>query len=296
MDRLDAMKVFCRVAEHGSFSKAAAQLDLPRASVTGAVQQLERHLGVRLLHRTTRKVSLTEEGGLYLERCTRLLQELADTEHLIAGRLRPQGVVRVDLPERLAHLDVIPALPAFFERYPELQLRLGTTDRLVDPVGEAIDCVVRIGPLRDSSLVARRLGSLAQVNCAARSYLERHGRPQQPADLAAHWAVNFFSSRTGRDLDWEYEENGQTRLLKLRSRISVSSSEAYLSCCRAGLGLMQAPRHGLQALLDSGELEEVLPAWRPAPMPVSVLHAHSRQLSPRVRVFVDWLAETLRLG
>ncbi|MCW7538039.1 LysR family transcriptional regulator [Aquabacterium sp. A7-Y] len=297
MDRLDAMQVFCRVAEQGSFSKAAEQLDLPRASVTGAVQQLERQLGVRLLHRTTRRVSLTQEGGFFLERCQRLLEEWAETENVFSGQLQPQGVVRVDLPERLARLTVIPALPAFVERFPGLQLRLSTTDRLVDPVAEAIDCLVRVGPLRDSTLVARRVGEMEQINCATPGYLDRHGRPQQPADLAQHVAVNYFSSRTGRDLDWEYvEDNGQVRTLKLPSRVSVSSSEAYLSCCLAGLGLMQAPRQGLEPLLEAGVLEEVLPRWKPPPLPVSIVYAHNRQLSPRVRVFVDWLAEVLKVS
>lgn len=296
MDRLQAMQVFSRVAEHGSFTKAAEQLDLPRATVTNAVQQLEKQLGVRLLHRTTRKVSLTHEGELYLERCTRVLQELADAENLFARQVRPQGVVRVDLPERLARLAVIPRLPEFFARYPELQLRLSASDRLVDPVGEGIDCVVRVGPLRDSSLVARRLGQLEQINVAARSYLERHGRPRSPADLAGHCAVNYFSTRTGRDLDWEYVEGGQERTLKLRSLVSVSSSEAYLACCLAGLGLIQAPRDGLQPLLAEGVIEEVLPRWRPAALPVSLLYPQQGRQSPRVRAFADWLVEVLQPG
>lgn len=296
MDRLQTMQVFARVAEQGSFTKAAEQLDLPRPTVTNAVQQLESQLGVRLLHRTTRKVSLTHEGERYLERCTRVLQELADAENLFAPQVRPRGIVRVDLPERLARLSVIPRLPEFFARYPELQLRLSASDRLVDPVGEAIDCVVRVGPLRDSSLVARRLGQMEQINVASREYLERHGRPRTPADLSRHYAVNYFSTRTGRDLDWEYVEGGQERTLKLRSQVSVSSSEAYLACCLAGLGLIQAPRDGLQSLLDDGVLEEVLPRWRPAPLPVSLLYPQQGRLSPRVRAFADWLVEVLRPG
>lgn len=294
MDRLQAMQVFVRVAEHGSFTKAAEQLDLPRATVTNAVQQLEKQLGVRVLHRTTRKVSLTHEGSLYLERCLRVLQELADAEHLFARQSQPKGVVRVDLPERLARLSVIPRLPEFFARYPQLQLRLSASDRLVDPVGEGIDCVVRVGPLRDSSLVARRLGQLEQINVASREYLDRHGRPRTPSDLSQHLAVNYFSTRTGRDLEWEYLDNGEERTMKLRSLVSVSSSEAYLSCCLAGLGLIQAPRDGLQALLEQGVLEEVLPRWRPAPLPVSLLYPQQGALSPRVRAFADWLVGVLQ--
>ncbi len=294
MDRLQTMQVFARVAEHGSFAKAAEQLDLPRATVTNAVQQLERHLGVRLLHRTTRKVTLTHEGTLYLERCHRVLAELADAESLFAAQARPSGTVRVDVPERLGRLRLIPALPGFFERYPDIRVKLSTTDRLVDPVGESIDCVVRVGPLRDSSLVARRIGLLEQINVGSREYLERHGRPRTLADLADHHAVNFFSSRTGRDLDWEYrDDQGRDHTLKMRARVSVTSSDAYLACCLAGLGLVQVPRQGLQPLLDEGVIEEVLPRWRPAPLPVWVIYAHNRQLSPRVRSFVDWVVDLL---
>lgn len=296
MDRFQAMQVFRRVAEQGSFTQAAEQLDLPRATVTNAVQQLERQLGVRLLHRTTRRVTLTEEGATWLERSARLLDELADAEAMFAPRSRPQGVVRVDLPERLARLTVIPALPGFFERFPEIRLKLSATDRFVDPVGEGIDCVVRAGPLRDSSLVARSVGTMQQVNLASPAYLAAHGRPRSPADLAQHWAVNFFSSRTGRDLPWEYREGGQDRQLKMRSRVSVGSSEAYWACCVAGLGLIQAPRVGAEAALAAGELEEVLARWRPPALPVSVIFAHNRQLSPRVRAFVDWVVELLVSG
>ena len=293
MDRLQAMQVFRRVAEHSSFSKAAEQLDLPRATVTNAVQQLEKQLGVRLLQRTTRKVSLTHEGSLYLERCIRVLDELADAEQLFAPQVQPRGVVRIDLPERLARLKVIPALPDFFARFPEMRLKLSASDRFVDPVGEGIDCVVRVGPLRDSSLVARRVGLMQQVNLASREYLDAHGRPRTLADLSQHVAVNYFSTRTGRDLEWEYREGGRDRSLKMRSLVSVSSSEAYWACCLAGLGLIQAPRQGVEEMIDAGVVEEVLPRWRPPALPVSVIVAHQRQLSPRVRVFVDWIVELL---
>jgi LysR family transcriptional regulator, regulator for bpeEF and oprC len=294
MDIVRAMQVFSQVAEFGSFSKAAERLALPAATVTNTVQALERHLGVRLLHRTTRKVTLTEDGTLYLDRCTRLLADLEDTQALFAGpRIKPSGMVRVDLPERLARLKVGPALPDFFARYPDIQIKLGTTDRFVDLVGEGVDCAVRVGLLADSTLIARRIGEMEQINVASKDYLDRHGRPQHVADLASHVVVNYFSSRTGRDLGWEYVDDGQPRTLKLRSAVSVNSSDTYLACCRAGLGLIQVPRDGIEHLLASGELEEVLPAFRPAPLPVSVVYAHNRQMSPRVRVFVDWIAGVL---
>ena len=294
MDKIRAMQVFAQVAEFGSFSKAAERLALPAATVTNTVQALEKHLGVRLLQRTTRKVTLTEDGALYLERCQKLLAELEDTESLFArSGVKPRGVVRVELPERLARLRIIPMLPDFFERYPDIQLKLGATDRFVNLVGEGVDCAVRVGPLADSTLVARRIGEMEQINIAAKTYLDRHGRPRSLADLASHLAVNYFSSRTGRDLAWEYVEDGEVKTLKMRSAVSVASSDAYLACCRAGLGLIQVPRNGIEDLLASGELEEVLPAYRPEPLPVSVVYSHNRQMTPRVRVFVDWVAGVL---
>lgn len=297
MDQLKSMQIFRCVAECKSFAQAAEQLDLPRPTVTNAVQRLERQLGVRLLQRTTRKVSLTLDGATYLERALRLLNELDDINALFLGADRvPAGVMRVDLPERLARLNVIPALPDFFARYPDIQLRLGANDRFADLVGEGIDCAVRVGHLRDSSLIARRIGTMQQINCGSRAYLDRHGRPQNLADLSRHVAVNFFSSQSGRDLEWEYQEDGKDHTISMRSMISVSSSEAYLASCLAGLGLVQVPRMGVEPLLESGELEEVLSRWRPAPLPVSVVYSHNKHLSPRVRVFVDWLAGVLAVA
>ena len=177
---------------------------------------------------------------------------------------------------------------------PDIQLKLGASDRFVNLVNEGVDCAVRVGPLADSTLVARRIGEMVQVNVASKSYLDLHGRPQQLADLAGHLAVNYFSSRTGRDLAWEYVEDGEVRTLKMRSAVSVASSDAYLACCRAGLGLIQVPRSGIEDLLASGELEEVLPAFRPEPLPVSVVYSHNRQMSPRVRVFVDWVVQVMQ--
>jgi len=292
MDRLQAMEVFVRVAELGSFSKAAEQLGLPPATATNAIQTLEKRVGVRLLQRTTRKVTLTDDGVAYLERCQRLLAEFQDVENLF-DREQLQGQVRVDLPERLAHQTVIPALPDFFSRYPEIRVKLNASDRFVDLVGEGVDCVVRVGQLNDSTLIARRIGLLEQITCASPAYLQQHSRPQSLANLGRHQMINFFSSRTGRDLPWEYEQAGELKTIKLPGRVSVASSEAYLACCLAGLGLVQVPRSGIETLLEQGLLEEVLPAFKPPSLPVSIVYSHNRHLSPRVRVFVDWLAEIL---
>ncbi|KUZ74670.1 transcriptional regulator [Burkholderia ubonensis] len=296
MDHLHAMRIFARVAHLGSFTKAAEQMQLPRPTVSNAVQYLEKHLKIRLLQRTTRRVALTAEGATYYERCARLLADLDDVETLFedAGA-SPRGVIRVDLPERFALDKVIPAIPSFHARYPDLRIVMSTTDRFVDLIADGIDCAVRVGALSDTSLVARRIGELAQVNCASPAYLARHGTPRSPDDLPEHVAVGYFSSRTGRDMDWEYADmdTGEMHAVKMRSIVSVNSSQAYLACCVAGLGLIQAPRDGLDAPLAHGTLVEVLPEWNAAPLPVSVVFPHGRHLAPRVRIFVDWLADAL---
>ncbi|MES2128362.1 MAG: LysR family transcriptional regulator [Pseudomonadota bacterium] len=298
MDQIKALQIFRTVAECKSFAQAAEQLDLPRPTVTNAVQAVEHQLGVRLLQRTTRKVSLTVEGQLYLERCTALLAELDDMHGLFVGSgVAPTGTIRVDLPERLAHLNLIPRLPAFFRQYPGITVRIGANDRFADLVGEGIDCAVRVGHLRDSTLIARRLGAMVQTNVAARNYLDQYGTPQTLDDLKHHVAVNFFSSQTGRDMDWEYlDDDGAVRTIAMKSHVSVSSTESYVASCRAGLGLIQAPRLGLEPFIDSGELVEVLPQFLPAPLPVSVVYSHTRHMSPRVRVFVDWVAQALEVA
>ncbi|CAN7625985.1 LysR family transcriptional regulator [Paraburkholderia terricola] len=295
MDHLQAMRIFARVAQLRSFTKAAEQMQLPRPSVSGAIQYLETHLRVRLLQRTTRRVALTPEGAAYHERCMQVLADIDDAEALFADvAAGPRGVVRVDLPERLALHVVIPALPAFFARYPDIRVVLSATDRMIDLIEEGVDCAVRVGNLGDTTLVARRIGEFEQLNCASRGYIEKHGLPRTPADLTDHLAVGFFSSRSGRDLDWEYEEHGELKTLAMRSAVSVNSAHAYIGCCLAGLGLMQGPiGKGEAPLLESGELVEVLKDWKAPPLPVSVVFPHGRHLAPRVRIFVDWIAQLI---
>lgn len=294
MDQLKAMLIFRAVAECKSFAQAAEQLGLPRPTVTNAVQSVEHHLGVRLLQRTTRKVSLTLEGSIYLERCSALLDELDDMNGLFGGA--GPGMIRVDMPERLARTQIIPRLPEFFAAYPSIHVRIGSGDRYADLVGEGIDCAVRVGKLRDSSLVARRVGQLEQINLGARSYLDQHGTPHTLDELRHHLAVHFFSSQTGRDMDWEYYADDMDHVIPMRSMVSVSSTEAYTAACLAGLGLIQAPHLGLEEHLASGVLVEILPAWRAQPLPVSIVYSHNRHMSARVRAFVDWVASVLVLS
>lgn len=297
MDRFDQYRVFVQVAEMGSFIKAAHVLEVPRASVSAAVQQLEAQLGVRLLHRTTRQVRLTTDGEQLLERVRPLLADVEDIDQLFqASQRQVSGRLVVDVPSRIARRLIAPALPGLLRRHPRLQLVLGSSDRAIDLIQEGVDCAVRVGTLHDSSLVVRPLGHIALVNCASRAYLQEHGEPLRSSDLpGAHWAVGYASPTSGRELPWEYlSDDGSQQLLDVPSRVVVNNAESYIACCLAGLGLIQIPRFDVQHLLDSGELVEVLPAHRAAPMPVSLLYPHRRQRSRRLAVFQEWIEALLR--
>jgi LysR family transcriptional regulator, regulator for bpeEF and oprC len=295
MDRLHAMRLFTRIVELGSFTKAADDLQLPRATVTHAIQQLEKRLGTRLLHRTTRHVSPTQDGEAYYERCMRLLADMEETENAFAAAgSSPKGKLRVDLQGTLAKHFVLPRIQEFFERYPEVELEIGMGDRLVDLVREGVDCVLRAGEPRDSSMVARRVTALRQVTCASGEYLRRHGIPKTIDDLrTGHRAVNFLSTATGKALPFDFLVDGQARTVRLPGSVSVTDADAYVACCAAHLGLVQLPRYHVESRLEDGVFREVLNKWQPAPMPVSVMYPHHRHLSPRVRVFVDWLADVM---
>jgi LysR family transcriptional regulator for bpeEF and oprC len=294
VDRLQAMQIFTRIAELGSFTRVAEQLRLPRASVTHAVQYLETHMRVRLLQRTTRKVTMTEEGAAFYERCVHILGELDDAESMFSDVTSiPRGTIRFELPERFAHRIVIPALPEFLKQHPELRIVLSASDRLVNLLDEGIDFVVRAGELADSSLVARRICSMERVSVASRSYIERHGKPESIEDLTSHVAVGFFSTRAGRDADWTMTVEGQVRAIKMRSNLSVYSAESYLQAAFAGLGMAQFPRTGIAEQLESGDLIQILPHYPPPSMPVSLVYPHGRNLPSRVRIFADWVSELI---
>jgi LysR family transcriptional regulator for bpeEF and oprC len=292
MDRLQAMQVFMGVVDANSFSRAADNLNLPRATVTTTIQNLENHLKVRLLNRTTRSVSLTPDGAAYYERCARILAELEETEAAFRDvAQRPQGRLRIDVPATIGRLILIPQLCDFRERYPDIELVIGMGDRPVDLVQEAVDCVIRGGELVDSTLVARRIGSLSFVTCAAPSYLERHGEPKTLEDLQHHHAVHYFSSRTGRIIDWDYMIDGVRTEVKVKGSVSVNDAEGYMALALQGFGLVQATRFMAIPHFEKGELVEILPQWKPAPLPISVLYPQNRHLSPKVRAFADWAAE-----
>jgi DNA-binding transcriptional LysR family regulator len=291
MDRFDAMRVFARVAERRSFTLAAEDLGLPRSTVTDAVKQLERRLGVRLLQRTTRHVSPTLDGEAYHRRCLAILAEVEDAEGAFAGA-RPRGLLRVDVHGTLARHFVLPGLPRFLETYPEIELYMSEGDRLADLIREGIDCVLRVGVPQDSDMIARRVAVLKEVTLASPGYVERFGVPQTLEALAGgHRMVGFHSTASGGLLPLEFTVDGKVRRIALPATVTVNAAESYVSAARLGLGLIQVPLYHAEAALRSGELVEVLTAFPPTPTPVSLLYPRNRQLSPRVRVFIDWLAQ-----
>lgn len=292
MDRLNAMRVFTRIVEAGSFAKAADSLQLPRASVTVLIKQLEAHLGVQLLQRTTRQLSLTLDGAAYYPRCVRLLADLEETEAVFsAARHNPKGLLRVDMPAGIGRLIVIPALPQFTARYPLIELEISLNDRTVDLIREGVDCVLRGGSPLDDSLVARPLVVLDQVTCASPDYLQQHGTPRGLTDLQGHRMVEYFSATAGTRFGLEFVIGGQLRRINLPKQVSVNSADGYLASCEAGYGLVQTPYYHVARQLQEGRLCEVLRHAPPPGMPLTALYPPHRQLSRRVRVFVDWLVE-----
>ena len=291
---LDTLRIFAKVAELASFTRAADQLGHPKARVSTAVQQLEAQLGTRLLHRTTRSVRLTQDGEQFLERCKELLADAEELQSMFQqapSALR--GRLRVDLPVGIARSIVIPRLPEFFAVHPQLALELSTTDRLVDPVHEGFDCVLRIGALRESGLVARPLGRLRLINCASPGYLRAHGVPRTLEDLAAASAGPLLA-HARRPAARMGVPRRRALPLPAHGRADHGEQlEAYEAACLAGLGLIQAPVLGLRPLIEQGLLEEVMPQATGEPMPVTLLYPHRRNLSKRVQAVLDWLAQTL---
>jgi DNA-binding transcriptional LysR family regulator len=292
--QLDALRTFAKVAELASFTQAAQHLGLTKARVSTLVQGLEGQLGTRLLHRTTRTVRLTPDGEQFLERCRALLAEaddLAALFHRSPDALR--GRLRVDLPTHVARSLLIPRLPAFMAAHPLLEIELSTSDRRVDVVHEGFDCVLRIGTLSDSGLVARRLGSLRMVNCASPAYLREHGTPHTLGDLAQHRLIHYTQTLGTPPAGWEYLDEGQTCFHPMRGSVTVNGTDAYQASCLAGLGLIQVPVLGLESLFSQGLLVEVMPDFVPAPMPVSLLYPNRRNLPQRMQVFMAWLRAVL---
>ena len=293
MDRIDSLRVFARIVECESFTRAAETLRMPRSSVSIAVRDLEARLGTVLLHRTTRRVGLTPDGAAFYDRCLRLLSDHDEMETLFRGGSPARGRLRVSVPGRIGRLVVAPALPDFFARYPDLELEIAVEDRPVDLIEGAFDCAVRVGAVGDDSLIARSVGDLPLLNCASPAYLARRGTPHEPGDLPNHRVVGYASPASGRLAEWEYVRDGRAHSLSLPRQVTVNCAETYIACCLAGLGLIQVPAYDVRRHLAAGELVEVMPDLRAEPMPIAFVYPARNRLSRRLKVFMDWASRLL---
>lgn len=292
MDRFLAMRLFSRIVDLGSFSRAAEQLGIHRTAATQTIKQLEEYLGVRLLARTTRQVTPTADGTVYYERCMGILGDLEKTEAYFKQTTHdPEGRIRVDMSASMCRNVLLPALPEFMARYPRIRLEISVTDRLIDVMREGVDCVLRAGELRDIPLVARRLSVLQQVTCASADYVAKNGRPESMEEMSDHRAIDYFSGTGGKTVPFEFMVGDKLITRSLPANIALNNGDCYLAACSAGFGLIQVPYAFVADALISGNICEILPQYRPPALPLSILYLPGRHLSNKVRVFVDWLIE-----
>ena len=289
MDRFDAMRVFTRVLERRSFTLAAEDLGIPRSTVTDAIKQLEKRLGAQLFLRTTRHVNPTLDGQAYYQRCKEILAHVEDAEGGFSGAT-PKGLLRVEVQGTLARHFLLPELPAFLEKYTEIEFYMTEGDRFVDPVREGIDCVLRVGSLQDSDMIARRVATLDEITVASPFYLARFGRPEHPDELAyGHQMIGFRASGSIARMPLEFMVEGKLRTVTIPAPVTVNAAESYAAAACLGIGIIQIPRYHAMKHIADGKLVQILAAYPPTPSPVSVIYPRDRQLSPRVRVFIDWL-------
>lgn len=297
MDRIQAMQVFTRVAEAGSFVRAAETLSLPSSTVTSTIKNLEKYLQVRLLNRTTRRVSLTPEGLQYLAQCREILSLIEHSESSLTDSLRrPQGRLRVDMPGGIAHFIVMPNLKDFYRLYPDIYLMIGVSDRQVDLVQEGVDCVIRTGELTDSTLVARPLGRFRWVTCASPDYLRKFGVPETPEALSRHRAIHYFSGSGRRTSELRFTRGTEAFSVPVEGDAAVNETGLYIRLCLEGFGLAQLAENVISENLQQGKLIEVLADWQPPSVPVTILYPHQRFLSPAVRAFADWISGLFNEG
>lgn len=292
---IEYLNIFIQVVEQGSFSKAADVLQIHRPTVSKAIQQIEHDLGVKLIHRTTRKLNITAEGNEFYHHARHVLAEVNDMMASFSPTLPPRGRLRLDVPLALAHAILIPNLKYFQSLYPDIDVVLVSSDKKTDLIAEGVDCLVRLGELQNSSFISRRLGDIRMVTCAAPSYLQQHGRPETLADLGQHRAINFFSEHSRDVMEWKFIKDGNVVSLRPAGNMLVDNSDILLSCGLAGLGIIQATFDALAPHIASGALEEVLPQYPSVSKPVSVMYPDRRYLSPKVRVFIDWFSEVLTM-
>ncbi|MBC3935817.1 LysR family transcriptional regulator [Undibacterium sp. CY7W] len=294
MDRIQHLHIFVRVAHSGNFSQAASQLGISRAAASSAIQHLEEWLGTRLLHRTTRQVSLTRDGEELLSRAVSLITKMDELRQEFHPDLQGvAGKVRVDMPSRIARCFVVPALPDFFTAYPGIELELSAGDRITDLAQEGVDCALRVGQLNTTNVVVSFVGMLELINCASPTYLARYGKPERADELDQHLCVNYISSPNGRIAPWEWVEQGEVKTRQLDSITTVNNADIYIASALAGMGMIQAPRFDVQHHLDSGDLVELMPQCKPLPMPVHLVYPSRHQATKRVKSFTTWLEQLL---
>jgi len=293
MDQIQGMRIFVRVVEAGTFTRAADSLGLPKGTVTKQIQALESRLHVKLLNRTTRRVTVTPDGAAYYERTARLLNDFDDIEaSMTNAQANPTGRLRIDVGSSMARLVILPALSTFCDRYPDIQVDVGVSDRAVDLISDNVDCVIRGGDLTDQSLVARRIGNLPWMTVASPAYLKRYGAPQHPTDIEKrHLVVGFFSGSTRRMFPEEFHRGDEKFEITGPYRVSVNDSNAHMTAVLGGFGLSQVITYMAEPFIASGELVQILPEWTRPPLPVHVVYPPNRHLSAKVRAFVDWAAE-----
>ncbi|QXN85714.1 LysR family transcriptional regulator [Salmonella enterica subsp. diarizonae] len=295
MDKIYAMKLFVRVAERESFSRAAEDAGLPKGSVSRQIQALENQLGTRLLHRTTRRVQLTQDGMAYYERAKDLLSNLDELEGLFqSDPASISGKIRIDIPPGLTNSLIMPRLPTFLHHYPGIALELCSSDRQVDLLREDFDCVVRTEPLHAPGILTRPLGKLTRVNCASPQYLARFGYPENLDDLASHAVVHYSLTPGASSPGFAFETSHGIQWVKTGGMLTVNSTETWHAACLAGLGIIQTPRIVVREALRAGTLIEILPQYRAAPLPVTLHYPHRRNLSRRIHLFMVWLTETIK--
>jgi LysR family transcriptional regulator for bpeEF and oprC len=291
MDKFQAMGLFVRIVDTGGIARAAESLGIPNATATTLIQRLEASLGVKLLNRTTRRVSVTPDGAAYYTRAVAILAEVRDAEEALAQHSStPRGRVRVDVPTLIARSVIVPALPSFFAQYPDVELALACNERHFDLVAEGIDCALWVGDIGAESLVARRVGFLYFATCAAPVYIHAHGQPSHPRDLAQHKCINHFSPRTGDTVEWIFSKGAERVRAVFPGNLALEDENSYVGAAEAGLGIAQMPAFVLKEAMERRALDLVLADWSPEPAPLHVVYPQSRHLSRRVRVFVDWLA------
>jgi LysR family transcriptional regulator, regulator for bpeEF and oprC len=296
MDRIRQYEIFIQIVESGNFTRAAEALGLPRSTVSTVLRALEDRLGEQLLHRTTRQVRPTPQGEQFLEVARELADSMRSAESLFDSRSGPvSGRLRVNMTSQLATRIVLPNLASFQARHPDLELELGASDRLIDPVQDGVDLVVRAAELADSELICRKIGAIAMASCASRSYLDTHGVPENPDDLFDHYIVGYGPWGAPDTHVWEgLGPEGLTRRT-LKSRVTVDNTEAYWTAARHGRGIVQIPRYHLADRAEAGQaLVEVLADFPPPDLPLSFVYPRRRTASPRLTVFMDWLSDLVR--